>query len=75
MKLKTSYLFYNLLIIKTMFILHYFIDLNKLKPTQLNKSIVVFTKKDDYFYRNNWILYYLFFISFYCFMRTQYLKF
>ena len=75
MKLKTSYLFYNLLIIKTMFILHYFIDLNKLKPTQLNKSIVVFKKKDDYFYRNNWILYYLFFISFYCFMRTKYLKF
>ena len=75
MKLKTSYIFYNLLIIKTIVCLHYFIDFNKLKQIKNNKeNTILCYKKDEFNFRNYWILYYLYFVSFYCFVRINYFK-
>ncbi len=81
LKTKTSYLFYNLLIIKAIFILHYFLDLNKLssKKNDENNTIMCLhkdkkiTDKKSFYLRNYWILYYFYFISFLCFMKIKFL--
>lgn len=74
MKLKFYYIVYNLLIIKSIFLLHYFIDFNKLTQTKEDSktTIINYKKPNEFNFRNYWILYYLYFVSFYCFIRIKY---